>query len=349
MPASSVIPDHRCLVTGASGFIGVQVVEVLLKQGEANLRCFVRPSSRMKRLQEVIHRYDAENRVDIVAGDLLSRDDCRKAAADTTVVYHLAAGFDKSFAGAFMNSVLTTRNLLEAFREVGRPGRFVNVSSFAVYSNLNLPRGALLDEASPLEDSPQERYDAYAFGKLKQEELVRDYGQKQGVPFVILRPGTVFGPGKRDLTGRIGVDTFGFLLHVGGRNQLPLTYVENCAEAIVLAGLKPGVDGETFNVVDDDLLTSKQFLKAWKRRTGRRFSVRLPYFLAYGLCALWEDWSKRRKGQLPPAFNRRRCAAEWKGNRFTNRKLKERLGWQPRVGMDEAMEAFLSQFDPATS
>lgn len=349
MPASSVIPDHRFLVTGASGFIGVQVVEVLLKQGEANLRCFVRPSSRMKRLQEVIHRYDAENRVDIVAGDLLSRDDCRKAAADTTVVYHLAAGFDKSFAGAFMNSVLTTRNLLEAFREVGRPGRFVNVSSFAVYSNLNLPRGALLDEASPLEDSPQERYDAYAFGKLKQEELVRDYGQKQGVPFVILRPGTVFGPGKRDLTGRIGVDTFGFLLHVGGRNQLPLTYVENCAEAIVLAGLKPGVDGETFNVVDDDLLTSKQFLKAWKRRTGRRFSVRLPYFLAYGLCGLWEDWSKRRKGQLPPAFNRRRCAAEWKGNRFTNRKLKERLGWQPRVGMDEAMEAFLSQFDPATS
>lgn len=349
MPASSVIPDHRFLVTGASGFIGVQVVEVLLKQGEANLRCFVRPSSRMKRLQEVIHRYDAENRVDIVAGDLLSRDDCRKAAADTTVVYHLAAGFDKSFAGAFMNSVLTTRNLLEAFREVGRPGRFVNVSSFAVYSNLNLPRGALLDEASPLEDSPQERYDAYAFGKLKQEELVRDYGQKQGVPFVILRPGTVFGPGKRDLTGRIGVDTFGFLLHVGGRNQLPLTYVENCAEAIVLAGLKLGVDGETFNVVDDDLLTSKQFLKAWKRRTGRRFSVRLPYFLAYGLCALWEDWSKRRKGQLPPAFNRRRCAAEWKGNRFTNRKLKERLGWQPRVGMDEAMEAFLSQFDPATS
>lgn len=349
MPASSVIPDHRFLVTGASGFIGVQVVEVLLKQGEANLRCFVRPSSRMKRLQEVIHRYDAENRVDIVAGDLLSRDDCRKAAADTTVVYHLAAGFDKSFAGAFMNSVLTTRNLLEAFREVGRPGRFVNVSSFAVYSNLNLPRGALLDEASPLEDSPQERYDAYAFGKLKQEELVRDYGQKQGMPFVILRPGTVFGPGKRDLTGRIGVDTFGFLLHMGGRNQLPLTYVENCAEAIVLAGLKPGVDGETFNVVDDDLLTSKQFLKAWKRRTGRRFSVRLPYFLAYGLCGLWEDWSKRRKGQLPPAFNRRRCAAEWKGNRFTNRKLKERLGWQPRVGMDEAMEAFLSQFDPATS
>jgi nucleoside-diphosphate-sugar epimerase len=344
-----IAKDSRILVTGSNGFLGVRVVAELLRRGYRNVRCFVRPSSKLARLQEVIAYHGAEREVELVVGDLLSRDDCRKAADGVAVVCHLAAGFDKAFAGAFMNSALGTRNLLEAFLEQGHPARFVQVSSFAVYSNLNLPRHALLDESCPLENSPQERYDAYAFGKLKQEELVRDFGLKHGVPFVILRPGTVFGPGKRDLTGRIGVDTFGFLLHVGGRNRLPLTYVENCAEAIVLAGLKAGVDGETFNVVDDDLLTSHQFLKAWKKRTGKRFSVRLPYFLAYGFSCLWEDWSKRRKGQLPPAFNRRRCAAEWKGNQFTNRKLKDRLGWRPRVGMDDAMEAFLSQFDHASS
>ena len=55
----------------------------------------------------------------------------------------------------------------------------------------------------------------------------------------------------------MGIDTFGFFIHLGGSNQLPLTDVDNCAEAVVLAGLKPGVDGEIFNVVDDDLhLTS---------------------------------------------------------------------------------------------
>ena len=44
---------------------------------------------------------------------------------------------EKSFAGAFMNSALATRNLMDAFLQVGEPKRFVNVSSFAVYSNVS--------------------------------------------------------------------------------------------------------------------------------------------------------------------------------------------------------------------
>ena len=101
-----------------------------------------------------------------------------------------------------MNSALATRNLMDAFLELGEPKRFVNVSSFAVYSNLTLERGALLDETCPLEDAPQERFDAYGFGKLKQEELVREYGQTKRLPYVIVRPGAVFGPGKPGLSGR---------------------------------------------------------------------------------------------------------------------------------------------------
>lgn len=245
-----------------------------------------------------------------------------------------------------MNSALATRNLMDAFLQRGRPKRFVNVSSFAVYSNLKLKSGALLDENCPLEDAPRERYDAYGFGKLKQEELVKEYGTKYNLPFVILRPGTVFGPGKRGLSGRVGIDTFGFFIQVGGSNLLPLTFVDNCAEAIVLAGLRPGVEGEIFNVVDDNLLTSSQFLRAYKKNVTPFFSVRVPYFLAYNLSLLWEKYSKRSKCQLPPAFNRRRCAAEWKNNRFSNQKLRERLGWKPRVDMEKAMVLFLAQFQP---
>ena len=337
-------PSERILITGSSGFIGAKVVEILLEYGFRNLRCFVRPSSRLERLEGVINQYSAQGNVELCSGDLMSRQDCARAADGVSVVYHVAAGFDKSFAGAFMNSALATRNLMDAFLERGRPTRFVNVSSFAVYSNLTLKRGALLDETAPLEDAPQQRYDAYAFGKLKQEELVREYGRTRALPCVILRPGTVFGPGKKDLTGRIGIDTFGFFIHIGGSNLLPLTFVDNCAEAIVLAGLVPGADGEIFNVVDDELLTSAQFLRLYKKQVRRFFSVRLPYAIASGLCRLWEAYSTRSQGQLPPAFNRRRCAAEWKGNRFSNRKLRDQLGWTPRVPMKEAMASFLAQF-----
>jgi nucleoside-diphosphate-sugar epimerase len=339
-----VSPNDRILITGSNGFIGAKVVETLLGYGFTNLRCLIRPSSNLDRLNGILDRSRAGDGVKLIRGDLLSRNDCEKAAAGVSVIYHLAAGFDKSFAGAFMNSALATRNLMDAFLQHGAPKRFVNVSSFAVYSNLKLKRGALLDESCPLEEAPQERNDAYGFGKLKQEELVRFYGERQQLPYVILRPGVVFGPGKRDLSGRVGNGAFGLFVHVGGSNLLPLTYVDNCAEAIVLGGLKPGVDREIFNVVDDEVLTSRQFLEEYKKCVGKFRSVSIPYRVAYLLSLLWERYSYFSKGQLPPAFNRRRCAADWKGNRYSNQKLRERLGWTPRVSPDEALASFLAQF-----
>lgn len=334
-----ISPDEQTLVTGANGFIGSRVVRILCEYGLKNIRCFVRPSSDLSRLQPVV----AAANVELVKGDLLSRDDCLKATSGVAVVLHLAAGIEKSFAGAFMNSALATRNLMDAFLHNGEPKRFVNVSSFAVYSNLKLQRGAVLDETCPLEDAPEERWDAYGFGKLKQEELVKEYGARFHLPYVIVRPGAVFGPGKTELSGRLGINTFGFFMHLGGRNQLPLTFVDNCAEAIVLAGLTQGIDGEIFNVVDDELPTSHKFLKSYRSKTGMR-SISLPYPLTYLLCYLWERYATWSRHQLPPAFNRRRCSAEWKGNRYSNRKLRERLSWKPRVGMDRATEAFLAQF-----
>ena len=336
--------DDLILVTGSNGFIGAKVVEILLEYGFRNLRCFVRPSSQLARLEETIGRSNGPAKVELIAGDLLSQEDCAKAAKGVSIIYNLAAGFDKSFAGAFMTSALGTRNLLDAFLKVGKPKRFVNVSSFAVYSNLGLKRGALLDESCPLEDAPQERFDAYGFGKLKQEELVKEYGSKYGLPYVILRPGYVFGPGKRELSGRVGINTFGLFIQINGSNVLPLTFVDNCAEAIVLAGLRPGVDREVLNVVDDELLSGSEFLKTYKKKVNR-FSARIPYGLAYLLCLIWEKHCRWSKNQLPPAFNRRRCSAEWKGNCYSNQKLRETLGWRPRVPMNQAVDAFLSQFE----
>ena len=331
------------LVTGSSGFIGAKVVETLLEYGFSNIRCFARPSSRMEKLNEVLSRFATSQNIEIVIGDLLSPESCKEAAEGVSIIYHLAAGFDKSFAAAYMNSALATRNLLDAIQQFSRPKRFVNVSSFAVYSNLRLNRHAMLDETCPLEDSFQERFDAYGFGKLKQEQIVKDYGLKHHIAYVILRPGYVFGPGKQELSGRVGINTFGFFIHLGGSNTLPLTYVDNCAEAIVLAGLKPGVDGETFNVVDDNAPTSRKFLREYKKRTGV-FSISLPYPLTQFFCACWERYAKTTHNQLPPVFNRRRCSAEWKGNCYSNQKLKSKLGWKPRVNMKDAISSFLTQF-----
>jgi nucleoside-diphosphate-sugar epimerase len=333
--------DEPVLVTGSNGFIGSRVVRTLLDHGFRHVRCFVRPSSNLGALEQpASSKRPIDPAIQMIEGNLLSRDDCARATAGVSVIFHLAAGMDSSFAGCFMNSVLTTRNLLEMAASGSALKRFVNVSSFAVYSNVAMPRHSLLDEQAALESEPNRRQDPYGYGKLKQEQLVQKYGKERGVPYVILRPGAVFGPGKPGLTGRIGINTFGPFLHMGGSNELPLTYVDNCADAIVLAGLVAGIDGEIFNVVDDDLPTSRDFLRLYKAQARRFVSFPMPYPLSYLLCALWEDYSLRTAGQLPARFNRRRCAAEWKGNRYSNRKLKELAGWTPRVPFEQACRQY---------
>ena len=311
----------------------------LLRRGFGRVICSVRPSSDLRLLKAAIPA-EQEDRCEIVEANLLSPEDCDRAAADAELVYHLVAGRGKSFPACFQGSVITTRNLLDALVERGRLKRLVNVSSFAVYSNFRLKRGAVWDETCPLEDNLEERHDAYMYGKLKQDELVEDYHRRLGVPYVIVRPGIVCGPGKKAIPGFVGMDTFGFFMHLGGGSQLPFTYVDNCADAIVLAGLVKGVEGEVFNVVDDHLPTCRAFLRAYKRQVRNFWSVPIPYPAAYALCALWERYANRSLGQLPPVFNRRMCAFGWKGHRYSNGKLKERLGWVCRVPMEEALQHY---------
>src|SRR5712671_7216397 len=105
--------DDPILITGSNGFIGSRVVEALIRLGFTNLRCFVRPSSNLTRLNEILASAPGV-RAEVISGNLLSLDDCKSAAKDVNVIFHLAAGFEKTFPGSFMNSVVTTRNLLDA-------------------------------------------------------------------------------------------------------------------------------------------------------------------------------------------------------------------------------------------
>jgi nucleoside-diphosphate-sugar epimerase len=326
--------DDLILVTGATGFMGPALVNSLLRHGFRNIRAFARPSSNVSRLQAVVNGQSERARIEVIRGNLLSSDDCRSAAQDVAVIFHLATGGDKSYPDAFMNSVVATRNLIEASRHQATLRRFVNVSSFAVYTNANNGR---LDEESSVGETGG---DAYTFAKVKQDELVTEYGQRFGFPHVIVRPGSVFGPGKEAISGRVGIDTFGVFMHLGGSNRIPLTYIDNCSDAIVLAGVIPGVEGEVFNIVDDDLPTSRQFLRQYKRRVRRFRSIYVPRLVSYLLCRWWEKYSDWSEGQLPPAFNRRRWNSEWRNTRYSNEKIKAMLGWTPKVSMQEGLNRY---------
>ncbi len=327
--------DDLVLVTGGTGFIGYRLVTTLMAHGFRNLRCLIRTAAKRTKI-DALQLRSPGGRIQVLEGNLLSRDDCYAATRDAVVIFHLAAGCgEKSFSDAFLNSVVTTRNLLEASTRHNCLRRFVNVSSFAVYTNRG-KRDRILDELCQVEPHPELR-DPYCFAKVKQDELVTEYGKRFGIPYVIIRPGQVYGAGKETITGRVGIGTFGPFLHLGGSNPVPLTYVDNCADAIALAGLRKGIDGEVFNIVDDDLPSSSDFLRLYKQNVAPFNSIYVPHLLSYVLCSLWERYSRWSQGQLPPTFNRGRWHANWKNTRYSNAKLKSLVGWRPQVSTDKAL------------
>src|SRR5512146_322954 len=83
--------DDAILITGGAGFIGSAVVENLLRRGFTNLRCFTRSSTGAARLAGLASQAPG-SRVEILQGNLLSREDCQAAVKGAAVVLHLAAG-----------------------------------------------------------------------------------------------------------------------------------------------------------------------------------------------------------------------------------------------------------------
>lgn len=329
----------KVLVTGAGGFLGVHVVERLLAHGYTDIRCLLRERSKGDRLLEIAATYPGA-RVELCFGNLRSKADCARATAEVSLIFHLAAGLKGSAAELFADSVVASRNLLESLP--GRDGfpaaqtRIVLVSSFGVYGVANLGRGARVDEQTPLEPHPELR-DPYSQSKLRQEQLFWDFQRAMGFELVVLRPGVIYGPGGGAFSNRVGLQIGPVFFHLGGSNLLPLAYVANCAEAIVVAGGHHDSAGQAYNIHDDDLPTAAQYLRAYKRRVKRLRTLRLPYFMTRSLAGLLEGYHRRSQGQLPAIITRYKAATSWGGNAFSNAKLRS-IGWRQLVPTGDAME-----------
>jgi nucleoside-diphosphate-sugar epimerase len=155
---------------------------------------------------------------------------------------------------------------------------------------------------------------------------------------VVVRPGVIFGDERGSLSHRVGLQVGGLVLRMGGRQRVPFTYVENCAEAVKLAGLNTEIDGQIFNIVDDDLPTGRQVLRRY-RKAGRKLRVvGIPQFATNWLARFNEWYSAKTEQQIPPVLTRYRVQAMWKPLQYSNDRAKQQLGWHPSTSFDEAFE-----------
>ncbi len=327
----------KILVTGSNGFLGSRLLERLLDRGEKDVRCLVRPGSNRSRLEALEPKYP--DGIEYCVGTLNKPGDCERAVDGVDLVYHLAAAMGGAAAEMFAGSTVATKNLLEAMvverNKTNRPIKLVHCSSFAVYGVAQLPRGGVVDEDTLIEPHPEKR-DVYSHTKHRQEELVWQYQRDHDIPLVILRPGVIYGPGGPRMSARVGLNLFGIFLHLGGKNVLPLTYVDNCAEAMVCAVEKSAFKGDVYNVVDDDVIDAKAFLRRYRKEVEKNRYVTVPYFAMRLLSFGVEKYYAFSDGQLPEVFTRYKTDSIWKGNRFDNSRLKS-IGWKQLVSTEEGL------------
>ncbi len=322
------------LVTGSNGFLGSALMRSLIEQKTPDLVAFLRKGSNQKRLDALLSEYPGS--FTIRTGSLGSIDDAKAALAGVDTVYHLAAAMGGAPADMYLNTIVTSKNLLEAAIAQPKAPKIVLVSSFGVYGVADLPRGSTIDEKTPLESHAELR-DPYSQTKLRQELLFWDYQKKHELPLVVLRPGVIFGPGGGAFSSRVGLQLPGIFLFLGGRNLLPMTYVQNCADAIAIAGRSDEAVGQIYNVHDDDLPSCDEYLKSYQRQVAPVRAVPVPYPLLMLGSHLVKRYHEYSKGQLPAIFTPYKTATSWKRTAFNNAKLKG-LGWQPKVSMREALE-----------
>jgi nucleoside-diphosphate-sugar epimerase len=298
----------RCLVTGAAGFIGSHLCERLVQEGHEVLGIdafipYYDPAIKKRNLAELLNHsrfrfYDLD----------LRTADLNQLVSSVEYIFHLAAmpGLVQAwqdFEGYWTCNVLATHRLLEAIRTAAsKLRRFLYISTSSVYG-----RYASGDESLPLKPiSP------YGVTKLAAEHLCRAHAEAYGLPLVVLRYFSVYGPRQRpDMAYHRFIEALlrdePVIIYGDGLQVRGNTYISDCVEATLRA--MDACPGETYNVGGGETATIWDIVRKLEMITGRRARIRQE-------------------------------AARPGDQRYTfadTTKLRLHFSWQPRVGLDEGL------------
>ncbi len=292
----------KCLITGANGFLGQCLIKRLI-EGKHIPVGLVRKASSISEVKalgaevEQTDLFDSKKLTEIF----------RKHQPDA--IFHLAAEIatQRDRKLIYKVNVEGTQLLAKLASEVKSLKAFVFASSVVVGD----PKGEFIDENSQLIATT-------TYGKSKQqgETILLEELKKSNLPVVILRPSHIYGPGgwykdlaQEMLKGR-------FLIPGDGKNWWDVVHVEDVVEAFVLAAERPML-GEIFHVVDDKPILMDDFFFATAKALGLKNPWHVPKFIAALV-----------RGSDP-------ISAAVRSAKSSNKKLKEKLNWQPKFPTSE--------------
>ncbi|HEY2439118.1 MAG TPA: NAD-dependent epimerase/dehydratase family protein [Solirubrobacteraceae bacterium] len=325
------------LVTGAAGFLGSHVVDLLIDQG-AKPRALVRPGDDARRLVAA----DA----DVRYADLADPDTLAAVLEGVDRVLHCAArtgpwGPEHEYERT--NVVGLERLVRAAVAEGVR--RIVHVSSITVHGND--VRGEA-DETSPVRDERN----PYSRSKVAGERLLQRLVRELGAPVTIVRPGWIYGPRDAASFARLArmIECRRMFLIGAGDNHLPLIHVRDVARGVLAASEAATEPGRAYVLVNDEPVTQRQFLAAIAAELNVPApSRRVPYGIALTVGALSETVGRRTHRRQPPPLMRYGLQLLGGENRFVIRRARRELGFKPAVGLADGVPDSLQWYrDRAT-
>lgn len=318
----------KILVTGGGGFLGGAIVRRLLDQGHT-----VRSFSRS------FYPSLAKDDVDQFQGDLADADAVRRACDGVETVFHVAAkaGVWGSYEAYSKANVTGTRHIIEACKAAGVQ-RLIYTSSPSVVFNGCDMQG--IDESQPYSRTFHAHYPRT---KALAEQNVLQAGRSGPILTIALRPHLIWGPGDNHLVPRI-LKRAGRLRQVGdGNNLVDTLYIDNAAEAHVLADQKlrsnPRLSGRCYFISQDDPIPLWYMINRILAAGGKSpITKTIPPALARWAGALCEGIYTLLpiKGEPPMTrfVARELATSHW----FNIQAAKQDLGYKPHISIEEGLE-----------
>jgi nucleoside-diphosphate-sugar epimerase len=325
----------KCLVTGATGFLGGHLVRGFCARGH-EVRAFVRDPIKVQEL--------ARSKIEVRVGDIRDREAVSQAMRDIDVVLHCAAASEQGLSKKALRETNLdgARNLLEEMR-AAKNTRLVHVSGLSALGIRDLHPAS--------EELPRRRSgDPEADIKVEIEEMIDAYGRDHDIDAVILRPSIVYGDGDANLSQVLDAIRAGKFAYIGSRsNIVPLVHISDFIQMAHLAAARLEARGRTYHVADGTETSIGDIVDCLGEISGSpKPSLVLPYFIPYGGGLLFEMLQWLRLRSKPGPIDRAALRFLGTSRSVPIGRAQEELGYEPQTLFRDGISATYRQSEVGT-
>lgn len=314
------LKDTSILVTGATGFVGSRLSELLATQEKAKVTGTGRNLNRVAYLQNY--------GVFLQAGDLQNNEGIEDLVKGKEIIIHTAAALQADPETAQKVNVEATEKLVRLAGEAG-VSRFVHVSTVGACDMTNLK---LVDETAPL---ALNHSSTYPRTKAEAEERVNEIASAYDMELSIVRPSMIYGPGHGFWSEEMFTNVLKgnpVMLGDGSGNFNPV-YIDDVVDAIILCAKHPKAAGEAFNITAG-ITTWCEFMGRYAKLSGKKLKS-VPLFIAQLMA-----FANKIPGISTP-IDQGFIDMATSDKDFPNKKAADLIGWEPQVTYEEGMKRTL--------